>query len=102
MSPAYRQCSAAVMRRRLMVSTAYSGRQRDRALGELCRSLRGAARTRVRRRRVERRCDLLVGAGGRDREMAGALFEIDVQLGEPAVEPTPPVQRHGLVAGRCE
>ena len=51
---------------------------------------------------VERRCDLLVRAGGRDREMAGALLRIDVQVGEAAVEPTPPVQRHVLVADGCE
>ena len=34
--------------------------------------------------------------------MAGALFGIDIQLGEAAVEPTPPVQRHRRVAGGGE
>jgi hypothetical protein len=34
--------------------------------------------------------------------MTGALFEIEVKLGEPAVEPTPSVQRHRRVAGRGE
>ena len=76
--------------------------ERDRALGELCRRLRGAARTRVGRGRIERRCDLFVGTGGGDREMAGALLEIDIEFGEAAVEPTPSVQRHRRIAGGGE
>ena len=78
------------------------GSELDRALGELCRRLRGAARPRMGRRPVERRCDLFIGAGGGDGEMSGALFEIDVEFGQPAVEPTPLVERHGFVAGRGE
>ena len=78
------------------------GRQRDRALGEVGRSLGGAARARMRRRRVERRRDLFVGAGRGDREMTGALLEIDVEFGEAAVKPAPSVQRHRLVAGGGE
>ena len=45
---------------------------------------------------------MLVRPGGGDGEMAGALFEIDLQLGEAAVEPAPPVQRHRRVAGGGE
>ncbi len=101
MSPAYWQCSAAVMRRRLMLVERIRGRQRDRALGEVGRSLSGAARTGVRGRGVQRRRDRFVGAGCRDREMAGALLEIDIQLREALVKTAPPVQRHRLVAGGC-
>ena len=78
------------------------GRQLDRAQSELCRRLRGAARTRVCRSRIQRRSDLFIGTGGGDREMAGALFEIDIQFGEAAVEPAPSVQRHRRVAGGGE
>ena len=52
--------------------------------------------------RVQRLCDPFVGARGRDREMAGVLLDVDIQPCEPAVEPTPLVQRHRRVAGRGE
>ena len=65
--------------------------ERDRALGELCRCLHCAARTRVSRCRIEGGRDLFIGTGGGDREMAGAFFEIDVQFAEPAMESTPSV-----------
>ena len=65
-------------------------------------SLHSAAPTRVRRCRVERRCDLVIGAGGGDREVACTFLRIDVQVGEASVQPVPPVQRHVLVADGCE
>jgi hypothetical protein len=73
--------------------------ERDRSLGQLCRCLRGAARPRVSRCRVERCCDLFIGTHGGDREMSGALFKIDIQVGEAAMKPTPFVQRHSRIAG---
>jgi hypothetical protein len=73
--------------------------ERDRAVGEVCRCLRGAAGTRVGCGCIERCCDLFIGTGGGDREMAGAFFEIDIKLGEAAVEPTPSVQWHRCIAG---
>src|SRR5437588_287855 len=76
--------------------------QRDGPLGELRRNQSCAPRVGVRYRRAQGGRDSLVRPGGGDREMAGALFEIDVELGEPAVEPTPPMQRHRRVAGRGE
>src|SRR5262249_56845056 len=60
--------------------------QRDGTLGQLRRRLRGAARPRVGRRRIECRRYLLIGPGGGDREMSGALLEIEVQRGEAAVK----------------
>ena len=74
-------------------------RQRDRVRGEVGRGLSSAASSRMRRRRVQRRRDAFVGAGCRDRQMAGALLEIDIQLGETLVKPAPSVQRHRFVAG---
>ena len=74
----------------------------DCAVGELGRLLGGAAAAGVRRRRVERRRDLLVRAGCGDREMAGPLLRVDVQGREAAVQLAPPVQRHVLVAEGCE
>ena len=59
--------------------------QRDRSLGKLSCSLHSAAPTRVRRCRVERRCDLVIGAGGGDREVACAFLRIDIQVGPIAV-----------------
>jgi hypothetical protein len=61
------------------------GSQRDRALGELGRGQGGAACPCARRRSVELGCNLLVGAGGRDRKVTCALFRIDIQIGEAAV-----------------
>jgi hypothetical protein len=40
-------------------------------------------------RGVQRCRDSLVRPGGGNRQMAGALFEIDIQFGQAAVEATP-------------
>jgi hypothetical protein len=56
----------------------------------------------VRGRSIERGCDLFVWASCRDREMASALLEIDIQRREAFVKRAPAVQRQRLVAGRCE
>jgi hypothetical protein len=45
---------------------------------------------------------LFIGAGGGDRQVAGAFFEVDVEFGEAAVEPASSVQRHCCVAGGRE
>ena len=76
--------------------------QRYGPLGELRRNQSCAPGVGVRCRCVQGCRDSLVRPGGGDREMAGALFEIDIQFGEPAVEPTPSVQRHLRVAGGGE
>ncbi len=55
---------------------------RDRTLRELRRGQRRAASASVRSAFVEGGCDLLVRADHRRCEMAGTLFEIDVELGE--------------------
>ncbi len=54
----------------------------DRKLGELRCGQRCATSMGVRRSLVQGGRDLLVRADHRDREMARALFEIDVEIGE--------------------
>ncbi len=90
------------MRRRVDALEQIRGRQRDRAHGKLGCSLSRAARGRVRGRGVQRRRDLFIGAGSRDREMPGSLLQVDIQLGEASVKPAPSVQRHCVIASRCE
>ena len=73
---------------------------RDSKLGELRCGQHCAAGAGVRRSRVEGGRDLLVRADHRDGKMARSLFEIEVELREPTMEATSPVERHPGVAGR--
>jgi len=85
------------MRRRLVSSTASVG-----VSATASSDSSAAASARARRRRVERVRDGLVVAGGRDGEMAGAFFDVDVQTSETSVEAASPVERHRRVARRRE
>ena len=74
--------------------------QRHRAFRELRRSLGRATCAGVCSCRIERLCDLLVWAGGRDREMTRLLLRTDVQIRQTPVNSPPSMQRHRRVAGR--